>query len=123
MGEFSEAAPPGPFPHLVKLGVLGRFYRYVLVSRGTAADWLTEWAAKPAPESTRSPGGRLPSRRVSVFRHDEGADFRGFTVALRTTGERTELLAGGRDDGEPVSEHDREGVRGIMRDLMVAGRS
>lgn len=42
--ETPVAAPPGDFPHLRKMGPLGWFYRYDLVSRSSAADFLARWA-------------------------------------------------------------------------------
>jgi hypothetical protein len=119
--ELPQTRPPGDFPHLAALGALGRLYRYVLVSVDTAADWLAEWADKPAPEQLRTADG-LPARLVSVYRHDEGSDFRGFTVALRHEGGRAQLLVDGAADGDTAGEYDADGVRRIMRDLLVLGR-
>jgi hypothetical protein len=120
--EVPEAAPPGDFPHLDRMGALGRLYRYVLMSRDTAADWLARWADQPAPDALRAKNGRLPPRLVSVYRHDEGRDLRGFTVAFRHDGGRAQLLEKGAPDGEVVGAYDRDGVRGIMSDLLVLGR-
>lgn len=114
--------PPGDFPFLEKMGVLGRFYRYVLVSGVAAADQLAEWADKPAPEATRAKDGRLPSRLVSVYRHEEGRDFLGFTTAFRHDGERAQLLMDGAEDGDVAGTYDRDGLRKIMSDLLVLGR-
>lgn len=121
VAELPESLPPGDFPHLARMGVLGRLHRYVLVSQDTAADWLAEWADQPAPDSVRAPDGRLPARLVSVHRHDAGRDFRGFTVAFRSREGRAQLLRDGAPDGEVVGEYGRDGVRGIMRDLLVVG--
>lgn len=120
--ELPESAPPGHGAGLARMGVLGRLYRYVLVARDTAADWLAEWADQPAPESARAKDGHLPARLVSAYRHDEGRDFRGFTVAFRHDGTRAHLLRDGAEDGDAVGAYDREDVRGIMRDLLVMGR-
>lgn len=120
--ELPESAPPGHGAGLARMGVLGRLYRYVLVARDTAADWLAEWADQPAPESVRAKDGHVPARLVSAYRHDEGRDFRGFTVAFRHDGTRAHLLRDGAEDGDAVGAYDREGVRGIMRDLLVMGR-
>lgn len=122
--ELPEAVPQGDFPHLAKMGPLGRLYRYLLLSPGAAADWLADWADKPGPDALRNKtrDGRPPARLVSVFRHDEGHDFRGFTTAFRHDGERAQLLVNGAADGEVAGTYDRDGVRKIMHDLMVIGR-
>lgn len=119
VAELPIQRPPGDFPYLEKMGVLGRFYRYVLVSGATAADELAEWVDKPAPEATRAKDGRLPSRSVSAYRHDEGHDFSGTTVAFRHDGERARLVVNGTEDGKA---YDRAGLRGLMNDLMALGR-
>ena len=116
--ESPESLPPGDFPHVVRMGPLGWMYRYLLTSQDFVADWLAAWVDKPAPEALRAKDGRLPPRMVSVYRHDEGRDFLGVTIAFRHDGERAQLLA---EDGEVAGEYDREGLRGVMGDLLVAG--
>lgn len=122
VAELPEALPPGAFPHLAAMGPLGRLHRYVLLSRDSAADWLADWADQPGSGTLKAPDGRPPARLVSVYRHDEGRDFLGFTTAFRHDGGRAQLLVDGAEDGGVAGTYDRDGVRGIMSDLLVLGR-
>ena len=43
-------------------------------------------------------------------------------MAFRSGGNGAQLLRDGAADGDAVGAYDRDGVRGIMRDLLVVGR-
>lgn len=125
--ELPEALPlpPGEVPHLIRMGVLGRLYRYVLISPAMAIDWLTSWLFQPVPEPLRTDGFPLPARLVSVYHQGKSSEPPappGTTVAFRNGEDRLQLLKDGAEDGEVTGTYDRSGVRTIMRDLMVVGR-
>ena len=71
------------FPNVAKLGPLGRFYRYLLVSRARAAELLAEWAIAPPPPAAAGLGPRgvpVPGRR----RSRRASSASGATAARRT---------------------------------------
>ena len=107
----------GDFPHINKLGPLGRFYRYVLVSQSKAAAVLAEWAITPPPQQA---GTDVPSARsVTLYRHFDGQDFQGVRLLIRGDGARAELLTPLPDDTySPRAEHDLAGLCGVMADLI-----
>ncbi len=110
-------AGSGDFPHIKKLGPLGRFYRYVLVSQSKAAAVLAEWAITPPPQQA---GTDVPSARsVTLYRHFDGQDFQGVRLLIRGDGARAELLTPLPDDTySPRAEHDLAGLCGVMADLI-----
>jgi len=108
--ELPEAAPPGDYPHVRRLGVLGRFYRHVLISPPAAADLLAAWALKPPPKKG--------TRVVSVYWHRAGEDLHGLVVTVRGDG-RTARLGG---YGESGQGYDETGLRQVMTDLFTVGQ-
>jgi hypothetical protein len=108
-------AASAEFPHVKKLGLLGRFYRYVLVSPDRAAQVLAEWAIKPPPPP--GPGAEeVAARRVSLFRHRE-LHIAGRRVIVAGDGSTARLLAPGAGAGAAV--YDQAGLTEVMRDLMT----
>jgi hypothetical protein len=103
--ETPEGSPPGDFPHLRKLGPLGWFYRYDLVSRASAADFLARWALL---RSQRHPGA---SRLLTVLRNSQGQLLAAQTVAVRSDDGKTARVDGG---GE---EYDQAGLTSLMSGL------
>jgi hypothetical protein len=113
--EEPAALPPGSpeFPHVKKLGLLGRFYRYVLVSPGRAAQVLAEWAIKPPP----GPGADgVATRSVSLYRHRD-LGIAGRRVIVAGDGSAARLLAPGVGAGPAV--YDQAGLTEVMQDLMT----
>jgi hypothetical protein len=107
--ETPQGSPPGDFPHLRKLGPLGWFYRYDLVSKASAADFLARWALLT---SQRHPG--VP-RLVTLLRHDQGTLLTVQTLSVRTNDGKTARIDGtGSDDGE---QYDQAGLTRIMSGL------
>jgi hypothetical protein len=117
VAEFPESAPPGDYPHVRRLGVLGWFYRYVLVSPETAANLLAAWAIKPPPPSRR--GHRNPTRVVSVYWHRAGQELRGLVVSVHGDGRTARLSRDGQPDPGPGL--DETGLRRVMTDLFTVG--
>jgi hypothetical protein len=115
--EEPAALPAGPgFPNVKKLGPLGRFYRYVLVSRARAAEVLAEWAMAPPPHSPAAPGAdAAPARAVSVYHHDAGQDTVGTRLGIRGDGTTAHLLSP-EDTGRA---YDHAGLAAVMLDLMT----
>ncbi len=112
-------AGSGDYPNLKKLGPLGRFYRYVLVSRARAAEVLAEWAIAPPPQS---PGPDAAScRSVSLYRYAGSTGQDGIRLMVRGDGTSAQLLAPGADHGgsAPI-EHDLAGLQQVMADLLTA---
>jgi hypothetical protein len=110
--EEPAALPAGnrDFPNVAKLGPLGRFYRYLLVSRARAAELLAEWAIAPPPASADP----ASARAVSRFRPGGGSG-----VQLRVRGDgSTAHLVRPAEDG-PGAAYDRAGLAAVMMDLMT----
>jgi hypothetical protein len=103
-------APEGNFPHLEKAGPLGWFYRYDLVSRASAADFLARWAMLP---SQRHPNA---SRLVTLLRNDRGQLLTVQTLAVHSDDGQTARL---RDGSE---EYDQAGLTGVMSGLLEPPR-
>jgi hypothetical protein len=113
--EEPAALPPGSagFAHVRKLGLLGRFYRYVLVSPDRAAQVLAEWAIMPPPGRDADDDA---ARSVSLCRHrDPGIADRRMIVA--GDGSTARLLAPGAGAGAAV--YDQGGLTEVMQDLMT----
>lgn len=119
--ELPEALPlpPEQFPHLVRMGPVGRLYRHVLVSRETATQWLTSWLFQSVAEEFRPPDRPLPARLVSVYHQGEGNALPGSTAAFRNGEDRLQLLKDDAEDSEVVDTYDQDGVRRIIGDLML----
>jgi len=103
--ETPQGPPPGDFPYLRKLGPLGWFYRYDLISRASAADFLARWSRL---RSKRHPHA---SRLVTLLRSDQGQLLTVQTLAVRSDDGQKARLSGG---GE---EYDQAGLTSIMSGL------
>jgi hypothetical protein len=113
--EEPAALPAGSaeFAHVKKLGLLGRFYRYVLVSPDRAAQVLAEWAIMPPP----GPGAdEVAARWVSLFRHRE-LHIAGGRLIVAGDGSTARLLPPGAGAGAAV--YDQAGLTEVMRDLLT----
>jgi hypothetical protein len=104
-------AGTGEFPNVAKLGPLGRFYRYLLVSRARAAELLAEWAIAPPPAAA----GPDSARAVSRFQAGGGP---GAQLGVRGDG-GTAYLVRPPEDG-PGDAYDRAGLAAVMLDLLTA---
>jgi hypothetical protein len=113
--ELPAALPPdlaGDFPNVSRLGPLGWFYRYVLLSRDTAAEVLAKWTISPPQRS----GEPLPSGYlVSVYYPDPEHPV---ACRLRVRGDGTRACLAG-DGYQAGTEHDAEGLRTIMLSLLT----
>jgi hypothetical protein len=104
--------PERHFAEAGKLGPLGWFYRYVLVSRDTAADILAQWTVSPPlrPGASASLGWLL-----SVWYPDRKnpAGYR-----LRIRGDGTRACLDGLARSAPA-QYDVQGLRAVMLDLFT----
>jgi hypothetical protein len=116
--ELPQPTPPGDYPHVRQLGVLGWFYRYVLVPPQTAANLLAAWAIKPPPRGRR--GHRHPVRVISVYWHRAGQDLHGLAVTIHGDGQTARLSRDGQP--EPGPALDETGLRQVMTDLFTVGQ-
>jgi hypothetical protein len=149
--EEPAALPAGSrdFPNLRKLGPLGRFYRYLLVSQARAAELLAEWAIAPPPSgadsaSARSvsrfrPGGADPGAAsgggasgggasggaasgggASGGGAPRGAGALGMAaVRIDVRGDGTTARLARPPEDGPGQDYDRAGLAGIMLELMA----
>jgi hypothetical protein len=110
--EEPAALPAGTrdFPNVAKLGPLGRFYRYLLVSRARAAELLAEWAIAPPPAGTDP----ASARAVSRFRAGGGP---GAQLGIRGDGSTAHLVRPPEDG--PGEAYDRAGLAAVMLDLLT----
>jgi hypothetical protein len=110
--EEPAALPAGnrDFPNIAKLGPLGRFYRYLLVSRVRAAELLAEWAIAPPPAGTDPSSARAVSR----FRAGGGP---GAQLGIRGDGSTAHLVRPPEDG--PGDAYDRAGLAAVMLDLLT----
>jgi hypothetical protein len=110
----------GDFPHVRKLGPLGRFYCYALFSRGKTAAALAAWAIDPPPQ--RPDVNPSAPRVVSLYRRSDGHDPAGIRLPVWGDGTKAHLeRPGGGDQG--VAEYDLEGLRAVMLDLISTAAS
>jgi hypothetical protein len=107
--EAPVAAPPGDFQHLSKAGPLGWFYRYDLVSKASAADFLARWALLRSQRHPDKPN------LVTQLRHDEGRLLTVQTLAVRTEDGKTARLTDAGGNGE---SYDQAGLTGVMSSLL-----
>jgi hypothetical protein len=111
--EEPAALPAGArddFPNIAKLGPLGRFYRYLLVSRARAAELLAEWAIAPPPAAA----GPESARGVSRFQAGGGP---GVQLGVRGDGSTAHLVRPPEDG--PGDAYDRAGLAAVMLDLLT----
>jgi hypothetical protein len=104
------------FPKARKLGPLGWFYRYALVSRDTAAEILAHWTVSPPPRpgAASAPAGWLVSAWYPDRENPAG-------YRLRIRGDGTRACLDGLGHGAPV-QRDVEGLRTVMLDLLTGPR-
>jgi len=102
--ETPAAAPVEDFPNLKKAGPLGWFYRYDLVSRASAADFLARWSLLPSQRHPDAP------RLVTLLRHDRGRLLSVQTLSVHSADGKTARLLG-------AGEYDEAGLTGVMSGL------
>ena len=85
---------PADFPNVRKLGPLGRFYRYVLLSRDKAAEMLAELAIPPPHRSGEA------AWLVSAYRHPDRQSPLGYRLSVQ--GDGTKARLDGPGDGDPA---------------------
>lgn len=101
----TPAAPePGQFQHVEKAGPLGWFYRYDLISRQGAADFLARWALLRSERHPRAP------RLVTLLRLDQGQALTVQTLEIYTDDGTTARLDG--------TEYDKAELTSIMSSLL-----
>lgn len=101
----------GGFPNVRKLGPLGRFYRYVLLSRDKAAEILAELTISPPHRSGEA------AWLVSAYHPDRQSPL-GYRLSVR--GDGTKARLDGPGDGDPAGiSCDVEGLRSVMLDLIT----
>jgi hypothetical protein len=100
--------PERHFAKVRKLGPLGWFYRYVLVSRDMAADILAHWTVSPSCR----PGAPASSGWLLSAWHPDRKSPPGYRLRIRGDGTRACL------DGAP-GRCDVEGLRAVMLDLLI----
>ncbi|MGD0607637.1 MAG: hypothetical protein ABSA53_29135 [Streptosporangiaceae bacterium] len=119
VAELPAALPPdmsGDFPQVRKLGPLGMFYRYVLMSRERAAAVLAELTISPPRRS----GQALPSAYSVRAYHPDRKNPVGYSLSVRGDGTKARLEAPGAGDGQQAAaEYDVEGLRAVMLDLLT----
>jgi hypothetical protein len=106
----------GDFPNVRKLGPLGRFYRYVLLSRDQAAGMLAELTIAPPRQSGEAAASAW---LVSAYCPDSKRPF-GYRLSVRGDGITARLDGSGPGDGVAAgTEYDVEGLRSVMLDLIT----
>ncbi len=105
----------GDFPHVRKLGPLGRFYRHVLVSEKKAAEALAELAISPTPAADKAPGWI-----VSFYRHHDGQNPIGFQLTVHGDGTKAHLVSpDNRDNSAGTADYDFAGLTAVMLSLIT----
>ena len=106
----------GNFPNVRKLGPLGWFYRYVLLPRDTAAQALAELTIAPARQS----GDVASTGWVVSAYHPGRQNPSGYRLRIQGDGVIARVDSPGTSDGNPAaSEHDIEGLRRVMLNLLT----
>jgi len=109
----------GDFPNVRRLGPLGWFYRYILVSRDKAAEILAGLVIAPSGQSA----GAVPSGWLVSAYHPERQGSFGYRLKIRGDGTKARLDGPGAGDGDQAAaSYDLEGLRAVMLDL-ITGRS
>ena len=104
--------PERYFAEVGQLGPLGWFYRYFLVSRYMAADTLARWTVSPPGR----PGASASSEWLVSARYPGRKNPAGYRLRIRGDGTRAcldRLPRGAR------AQHDIEGLRAVMLDLLT----
>jgi hypothetical protein len=104
--------PERHFADVTKLGPLGWFYRYVLVSRDMAADIVAQWTVSPPP----SPGASGSWGWLVSAWHPDRENPAGYRLRIRGDGTRARL--DGPAQGTPA-QHDAGGLRAVMLGLLT----
>jgi hypothetical protein len=78
----SPIAAPAGFEHLQRMGPLGWFYRYTLVSPAIAAGLLVRWTDLKLPRKAK---GRV----ITTFRHPDDTGLTGDVVTISNKGKLT----------------------------------
>jgi hypothetical protein len=117
VAEVPAGLPPdraADYPNIRKLGPLGWFYRYVLVSPANAAEILARWTITPPLKQ-----GEAFSTRylVSAYRPDREHPV-GYHLGVRGNGVRAVLDGPGTSE-LAGAEYDLEGLRAIMLNLLT----
>jgi hypothetical protein len=86
--ETPEAPEPGQFEYVEKAGPLGWIYRYDLISRQSAADFLARWALLRSQRHPRAP------RLVTLLRFDQGEALTVRTLEIYSENGKTARLDG-----------------------------
>jgi hypothetical protein len=107
--ETPVAPPPGDRPHLRQAGPLGWFYRYDLVSRSSAADFLARWALLRSERHPDSP------RLVTLLRHDQDKLLTVQTIAVQSNDGKVARIGPAGAGGE---QYDQAGLTSIMSGLL-----
>jgi hypothetical protein len=107
----------GDFPHVKKLGPLGRFYRYALFSHGKTAEALAAWAIAPTPQ--RPDVDASSARMVSLYQRYDGRNPAGIRLRVWGDGTKARLDSQGAGD-QATAEYDLDGLRTVMLDLITA---
>lgn len=102
--ETPEAPEPGQFQHVEQAGPLGWFYRYDLISRQSAADFLAGWALLRSKRHPRAP------RLVTLLRFDQGKALTVRTLEISTDDGTTARLDG--------AQYDKAELASIMASLL-----
>jgi hypothetical protein len=105
--EAPVAPPPGDFPHLQKAGPLGWFYRYDLISRPSAADFLARWALLRSKRHPDAP------RLVTLLRHDQGKLLTVQTLSMHSEDGKTARLG-----GVGAEQYDQAALTNVMSGLL-----
>jgi hypothetical protein len=96
--ETPEAPQPGQFQHVEKAGPLGWFYRYDLVSRPSAADFLAQWVLLRSQRHPRAP------RLVTLLRFDQGKALTVRTLEIYGENGKTARLDGAQYDQAELTD-------------------
>ncbi len=117
VAELPAGLPPNRAAHsrdTRRLGPLGWIYHYVLVSPADAADLLARWTMTPPAQ----PGDEAPVRYlVSAYCPDREHPA-GFQLRVQAHGTRAVVGWPGAGSAQPA-QHDLDGLRGIMLDLLA----
>jgi hypothetical protein len=104
--------PERYFAEVGKLGPLGWFYRYVLLSRDMAADSLARWTVSPPMR----PGASASLEWLVSVRYPDRKNPAGYRLRIR--GDGTNGCVGGLTHGGPT-QYDVEGLHTVMLDLLT----
>jgi hypothetical protein len=107
--ETPEGMPPGDFPHLRNMGPLAWFYRYDLVSRPSAADFLARWALLRSQRHPNAP------RRVTLLRLDQDQLLTVRTMAVHSSDGKPARIGPASAGGE---QYDQTALTSIMSGLL-----